>query len=96
MDGAAAGSMEGRPRFGPTATCETFRLPDGLTPDIPAADYAGDPRAVATADAARHLAELRDCWLNPPEWTESALLGSYAEHVRAEHLKTPAPPSRTR
>ena len=37
---------------------------------IPAADYAGDPRAVAIAEAARRLVELRDRWLNPPEWVD--------------------------
>ena len=35
-----------------------------------AADYAVDPQAVAIADAARRLVELRDRWLNPPEWVE--------------------------
>ena len=28
------------------------------------------PRAAAIADAARRLVELRDRWLNPPEWVE--------------------------
>ena len=63
-------SLEDRPRYTPTTTFETFPFPDGLSPDIPAADYADDPRAVAIADAARHLVELRDRWLNPPEWVE--------------------------
>jgi len=58
------------PRYTPTTTFETFPFPDGLSPDIPAADYAGDPRAVAIAEAARRLVELRDRWLNPPEWVE--------------------------
>ena len=58
------------PRYTPTTTFETFPFPDGLSPDIPAADYAGDPRAVAIAGAARRLVELRDRWLNPPEWVE--------------------------
>ena len=31
---------------------------------------AHDPRAAAIADAARRLVELRDRWLNPPEWVE--------------------------
>ena len=35
-----------------------------------ATDYADDPRAAAIADAARRLVELRDRWLNPPEWVE--------------------------
>ncbi|MDE0335838.1 MAG: class I SAM-dependent DNA methyltransferase, partial [Defluviicoccus sp.] len=56
--------------YTPTTTFETFPFPDGLSPDIPAADYAEDPRAVTIADAARRLVELRDRWLNPPEWVE--------------------------
>ena len=63
-------SLEDRPRYTPTTTFETFPFPDGITPDIPAADYAADPRAVAIADAAQRLVELRDRWLNPPEWVE--------------------------
>ena len=58
------------PVYNPTAVFQTFPFPDGLSPDIPAADYAEDPRAVAIADAARRLVELRDRWLNPPEWVE--------------------------
>ncbi len=63
-------SLEDRPRYTPTTTFEPFPFPDGLTPDIPAADYADDPRAIAIAGAARRLVELRDRWLNPPEWVE--------------------------
>ena len=63
-------SLEDRPRYTPTTTFETFPFPDGLSPDIPAADYADDPRAVAIAEAARRLVQLRDRWLNPPEWVE--------------------------
>ena len=63
-------SLEDRPRYTPTTTFETFPFPDGLSPDIPAADYAEDPRAVAIGEAARRLVELRDRWLNPPEWVE--------------------------
>ena len=58
------------PRYTPTTTFETFPFPDGLSPDIPAADYADDSRAIAIAEAARQLVELRDRWLNPPEWVE--------------------------
>ena len=65
-------SLEDRPRYTPTTTFETFPFPEGLTPDIPAAAYAGEPRAAAIAEAARRLVELRDRWLNPPEWTEWA------------------------
>ena len=63
-------SLEDRPRYTPTTTFETFPFPEGLSPDIPAADYAEDPRAIAIAEAARRLVELRDRWLNPPEWVE--------------------------
>ncbi len=63
-------SLEDRPRYTPTTTFETFPFPEGLSPDIPALDYANDPRAVAIAEAARRLVELRDRWLNPSEWVE--------------------------
>lgn len=60
-------SLEGRPRYTPTTTFETFPFPAGLTPDITAADYAGDPRAQAIAAAAARLNELREAWLNPSD-----------------------------
>ena len=63
-------SLEDRPRYTPTTTFQTFPFPEGLTPDVPARDYANDPRAMAIAEAARRLVELRDRWLNPPEWVE--------------------------
>ena len=58
------------PRYTPTTTFETFPFPDGLTPNTPVADYADDPRAAVIAAAAQRLVELRDRWLNPPEWVE--------------------------
>ena len=58
------------PRYTPSSTFETFPFPEGLTPNIPAADYANDPRAVAIAAAARRLDELREAWLNPPDLVE--------------------------
>ncbi len=60
-------SLEDRPRYTPSTTFETFPFPEGLTPDIPAADYADDPRAQAVAAAARELDEKREAWLNPPD-----------------------------
>lgn len=60
-------ALEDRPRYTPSTTFETFPFPDGLTPNIPAADYAADPRAVAIAAAAKRLNELRENWLNPPD-----------------------------
>ena len=58
------------PRYTPTTAFETFPFPNGLSPDIPASEYANDPRAIAIAEAAHRLVELRDRWLNPPEWVE--------------------------
>lgn len=55
------------PRYTPSTTFETFPFPEGLTPDIPAAAYADDPRAQAIAVAAARLNELRENWLNPPD-----------------------------
>ena len=63
-------SLEDRPRYTPSTTFETFPFPPGLTPNVPASEYASDPRAVAVALEARRLVELRDRWLNPPEWVE--------------------------
>ena len=67
------GTWQGKgndPRYTPTTTFETFPFPAGLTPNGAATDYESDPRAVAIAEAARRLVELRDRWLNPPEWVE--------------------------
>ena len=55
------------PRYTPTTCFETFPFPEGLTPNIPASDYASDPRAQAIAKAAARLNELRENWLNPPD-----------------------------
>lgn len=54
-------------RYNVTRTFGTFPFPEGLTPDIPAADYADDPRAIKIAEAAARLNELRENWLNPPD-----------------------------
>ena len=60
-------SLEDRPRYTPTTTFETFTFPQGLTPNISAADCADDPRAQRIAAAAKRLDELRRAWLNPPD-----------------------------
>ncbi len=60
-------SLEDRPRYTSTTTFETFPFPEGLAPNIPAKDYADDPRAVAIAKAAKRLDDLRNAWLNPPD-----------------------------
>ena len=58
------------PRYTPTTTFQTFPFPPGLSPDTPATEHASDPRAMAVAQQARRLVEMRDRWLNPPEWVE--------------------------
>ena len=63
-------SLEDRPRYTPTTTFESFPFPEGLSPDVPAATYASDPRAVVIVEATTGLVQLRDRWLNPPEWVE--------------------------
>jgi type II restriction/modification system DNA methylase subunit YeeA len=55
------------PRYTISTTFETFPFPEGLTPNIPATDYADDPRAQAIAGAAAELNRLREAWLNPPD-----------------------------
>lgn len=74
------------PRYTPTTCFETFPFPAGLTPadtahqrteaidggaSIPAdLPPALRPQAEAIARAAKRLVDLRDTWLNPPEWSE--------------------------
>jgi hypothetical protein len=62
-------SLEDRPRYTPTTCFETFPFPEGLTPNLPPAQYA-NPQAGAIAAAAQHLDTLRNRWLNPPEWVD--------------------------
>ena len=83
-------SLEDRPRYTPTTTFQTFPFPEGLTPDIPAAAYADDPRAIAIAQAARRLVELRDRWLNPPEWVD--WIDEHAPNYPKRPVPTPAAP----
>lgn len=54
-------------RYNRETVYDTFPFPEGLTPDIPAAHYADDPRAQAIATAVTHLNELRENWLNPAD-----------------------------
>lgn len=63
-------SLEDRPRYTHTTCFETFPFPDGLTPNIPAANYEDNENAKAIATAAQELIKLRDHYLNPPEWTD--------------------------
>jgi type II restriction/modification system DNA methylase subunit YeeA len=61
------GEEGGRPTYNAHSCFGTFPFPQGITPDIPVEQYANDPKAQKIAAAARHLNELRNNWLNPPD-----------------------------
>ena len=77
-------SLEDRPRYTPTTTFETFPFPEGLTPTdtggpvetltdgtvLPIVAPARHVVALAIAQAAHQLNELRENWLNPAEWVD--------------------------
>jgi len=75
--------LQDRPRYTHTSVFATFPFPDGLTPDIPAADYAADPRAIAIAAAAARLNELRENWLNPADLVvhEPEVVAGYPDRI---------------
>ena len=101
------------PRYTPTTCFETFPFPAGLTPADTAhrrteplpdgaqmpADLAPEvrPHAEAIARAAKHLCDLRDAWLNPPEWTERVPevvpLGMQLSADGEWYVRAPATPS---
>lgn len=63
-------SLEDRPRYTPTTCFETFPFPAGLTPRDTLNGAPDTPAAAAIAAAAVNLNQMRDNWLNPPEWTD--------------------------
>ncbi|MEI6415517.1 MAG: DNA methyltransferase, partial [Pseudomonadota bacterium] len=71
-------SLEDRPRYTPTTTFETFPFPEGILHDP-----NPDTRFPAIAAAARRLNELRENWLNPPEWVERVpeVVPSYPDRI---------------
>ncbi|WP_237478554.1 hypothetical protein [Lichenibacterium dinghuense] len=71
------------PRYTPSTCFETFPFPEGLTPNLPAASYAEDPRARAIAEAAAELDRLREAWLNPPDLVrvEPEVVPGYPDRV---------------
>jgi type II restriction/modification system DNA methylase subunit YeeA len=70
------------PRYTPSTTFETLPFPEGLTPTdtasltrpvghpLPQAGEGLGVRAAEIATAAKSLNDLRNNWLNPPEWTD--------------------------
>ncbi len=77
------GDEGGRPRYTPTTTFATFPFPQGLLPNVPAVQYADDPRAISIAEAARKLNEYRENWLNPPELIrkEPEVVAGYPDRI---------------
>ena len=73
-------------RYNSSRVFLTFPFPEALTPNIPAANYAADPRAQRIADAARKLVEACDRWLNPPEWTQRVpeVVAGYPDRILAQ------------
>jgi hypothetical protein len=81
------GAEGGRPTYNAKSCFETFPFPEGLTPADTAHQRtetleggaripAGLPartqtHASAIAQAAKRLDNLRQAWLNPPEWTQT-------------------------
>jgi hypothetical protein len=61
----------------------TFPFPEGLSPDIPVAKYAADPRAQEVAAAAARLNGLRENWLNPVDLVmrEPEVLPGYPDRI---------------
>jgi type II restriction/modification system DNA methylase subunit YeeA len=92
-------SLEDRPRYTPTTTFETFPFPEHMTPRDtagwgPGVTICGSheeppapipPCAAPIAAAARRLNELRENWLNPPEWTERVpeIVAGYPDRILA-------------
>ncbi|MBP7828758.1 MAG: class I SAM-dependent DNA methyltransferase [Kiritimatiellae bacterium] len=68
--------LETRPRYTPTTCFETFPFPavGASLADARARASQAKPLQEAIADAARELNELRERWLNPPEWTREEIL----------------------
>jgi len=83
----AMGSMHGvgnDPRYTPTTTFETFPFPDGLTPSN--SEFPMTPVVERIATAAKKLNELRENWLNPPEWVERVpeVVAGYPDRIIAK------------
>jgi type II restriction/modification system DNA methylase subunit YeeA len=80
------------PRYTSTTCFETFPFPEGLTPDVPAETYATDPRAIAIAEAAKKLNELREAWINPEDLVKRVpeVVPGYPDRIEAVDDKAAA------
>ncbi|MBB1075891.1 class I SAM-dependent DNA methyltransferase [Rhodoferax sp. 4810] len=94
-------SLGATPRYTPTTTFETFPFPIGLTPAdtashaietlasgaiIPSVASEYRAHAIAIAEAAHQLNQLRDNWLNPPEWIDRVpeVVAGYPDRIIAK------------
>ena len=77
--------LETRPRYTPTTCFETFPFPGESRTGVPPVSssttgqagrltYLAPEHEAAIAAAAKELNELRERWLNPPEWTREEIL----------------------
>ncbi len=71
------------PTYNAQSCFETFPFPEGLAPDIPAAEFSDDPRAQTIAAVAAQLNELRENWLNPPDLVDRVpeVLEGYPDRI---------------
>lgn len=75
------------PRYTPTTCFETFPFPAGLTPkDNRGSNPHGEATSEAIASTAKRLNELRENWLNPPEWVDWVIT---PEEEKAGYPKRP-------
>ncbi|MGJ0621549.1 MAG: class I SAM-dependent DNA methyltransferase [Methylocystis sp.] len=70
------------PVYNHETTLETFPFPSGLEPNRSPTNY-DNPHAQAIADAAKHLNELRENWLNPPDLVKRApeVVSGYPDRI---------------
>ena len=80
------------PTYNAHSCFETFPFPDGLQPNPSALSPTPLPQAgegLHIAEAARALNELRDNWLNPPQWIERVpeIVSGYPDRIipKPEH-----------
>jgi len=77
-------TLEDRPTYTSTTVFETFPFPPGLTLKLTPDAYT-NPFRKRVAEAAKRLHDLRDDWLNPPEWTTKVkeVFSSYPDRITA-------------
>jgi len=82
---AVGSTLEDRPAYATTTCFDKFPFPAGLTPNLKPSEYT-NPHAVEIGAIAARLNELRENWLNPPEWTESVpeVVPGYPDRIVAK------------